>query len=123
MVTGQPLSGGPVTFGRLQDRPAAFLARHGYGHTLAPHEINYRANIWALKELKATRIVSVSAVGGIRADLGPGTIVVPSQMDTTADQKLRLPSGVSRWRSALCADTALAVGSGVVVGLIVDTFG
>jgi 5'-methylthioinosine phosphorylase len=83
---GEP--SGPVTFGRLKDRPAVFLARHGYGHTIAPHEINYRANLWALKELQATRVVSVAAVGGIRADLVPGTIVVPDQIiDYTSGRK------------------------------------
>jgi 5'-methylthioadenosine phosphorylase len=75
---GEP--SGPVTFGRLKNRPAAFLARHGYGHTIAPHEINYRANLWALKQLQATRVVSVAAVGGIRGDLGPGSIIVPDQI-------------------------------------------
>jgi 5'-methylthioadenosine phosphorylase len=57
-----------------------FLARHGYGHTIPPHEVNYRANIWALREEGATEIVSVASVGGIRPDLGPGTIVVPHQI-------------------------------------------
>jgi 5'-methylthioadenosine phosphorylase len=75
---GEP--SGPVTFGALKGRPAVFLARHGYGHTLAPHDINYRANLWALKESKVTRVVSVAAVGGIRDDLGPGVIVVPHQI-------------------------------------------
>ncbi|OGA30470.1 MAG: 5'-methylthioadenosine phosphorylase [Betaproteobacteria bacterium RIFCSPLOWO2_02_FULL_65_24] len=75
---GEP--SGPVTFGTLKERPAAFLARHGYGHTIAPHEINYRANLWALRELRATRVVSVAAVGGIREDLVPGTVVVPHQI-------------------------------------------
>src|SRR5687767_5756487 len=75
---GEP--SGPVTHGTLRDRPAVFLARHGYGHTIAPHEINYRANLWALKELRVTRVVSVAAVGGIRDDLVPGTLVVPDQI-------------------------------------------
>jgi 5'-deoxy-5'-methylthioadenosine phosphorylase len=75
---GEP--SGPVTFGTMKDRPTVFLARHGYGHTLAPHEINYRANLWALKESQVTGVVSVAAVGGIRNDLGPGTIVVPHQI-------------------------------------------
>jgi 5'-methylthioadenosine phosphorylase len=57
-----------------------FLARHGYGHTIPPHEVNYRANIWSLREEGATEIVSVASVGGIRPDLGPGTIVVPHQI-------------------------------------------
>jgi 5'-methylthioinosine phosphorylase len=70
----------PVTIGQLKGKPTAFLARHGYGHTIAPHEINYRANLWALKKAGVLRIVSVAAVGGIPADLGPGTLAVPRQI-------------------------------------------
>ena len=56
------------------------MARHGDGHTIAPHQVNYRANLWALREKGVREIVSVAAVGGIRHDLGPGTIVVPHQI-------------------------------------------
>lgn len=75
---GEP--SGPLTFGRLCDRPAVFIARHGYGHTIPPHEVNYCANLWALKQAGATSIVSIASVGGIRADLGPGNIVIPHQI-------------------------------------------
>jgi 5'-methylthioadenosine phosphorylase len=75
---GEP--SGALTFGRLKGRDVVFLARHGYGHTIPPHEVNYRANVWALRESGATEIVSVASVGGIRADLGPGTLVVPHQI-------------------------------------------
>jgi 5'-methylthioadenosine phosphorylase len=79
---------GALTFGRLGGADVVFLARHGYGHTLAPHEINYRANIWALKELKVDGVVSVATVGGIRADLGPGVLVLPHQIiDYTHSRK------------------------------------
>ena len=57
-----------------------FLARHGYGHTIAPHEVNYRANLWALKQTGATSVVSVASVGGIRNDLWPGALLVPHQV-------------------------------------------
>jgi len=57
-----------------------FLARHGDAHTIPPHQVNYRANLWALKEQGAREIVSVVSVGGIREDLGPGKIVVPHQI-------------------------------------------
>jgi 5'-methylthioinosine phosphorylase len=70
----------PVTIGRLMGRPTAFLARHGHGHTIAPHEINYRANLWALKNQGAQSVVSVAAVGGISSELAPGTLVVPDQI-------------------------------------------
>jgi 5'-methylthioadenosine phosphorylase len=83
---GEP--SGAMTFGRLADADVVFLARHGYGHTLAPHEINYRANIWALKELKVDGVVAIATVGGIRADLGPGSLVLPDQIiDYTHSRK------------------------------------
>lgn len=75
---GEP--SGAVTFGQIGGRPVAFLARHGYGHTIPPHEVNYRANVWALKQRGALGIVSVASVGCIRADLKPGDIVVPHQI-------------------------------------------
>ena len=71
---------GLLSFGAIRGVPVAFLARHGEGHSIPPHQINYRANLWALREKGAREIVSVAAVGGIRADLGPGTIVVPHQI-------------------------------------------
>jgi 5'-methylthioadenosine phosphorylase len=58
-----------------------FLARHGYRHTIPPHLVNYRANIWALVEsAAATQIISVASVGGIRNDLGPGVMLIPHQI-------------------------------------------
>jgi 5'-methylthioinosine phosphorylase len=75
---GEP--SGAITFGRLRQHEVMFIARHGYGHTIPPHEVNYRANLWALKEQGAQRIISVAAVGGIRADLSPGVIVLPDQI-------------------------------------------
>ena len=66
--------------GTVRGVPVIFLARHGDGHTIPPHQVNYRANLWALKEEGAREIVSVASVGGIRRDLGPGTIVVPHQI-------------------------------------------
>ena len=75
---GEP--SGALTFGRLCEQPVVFLARHGYGHTIPPHQVNYQANLWALKEARAEVIISVASVGGIRADLCPGTLVVPDQI-------------------------------------------
>jgi len=83
---GEP--SGALTFGRLAGSEVVFLARHGYGHTIAPHEINYRANIWALKDLDIEGIFALASVGGIREDLGPGTLVVPDQIiDYTHSRK------------------------------------
>jgi 5'-methylthioinosine phosphorylase len=75
---GEP--SGPLTFGAIRGMPVIFLARHGYAHTIPPHQVNYCANLWALKEQGAREIVSVVSVGGIRPDLGPGKIVVPHQI-------------------------------------------
>ncbi|TAN07698.1 MAG: S-methyl-5'-thioinosine phosphorylase [Rhodanobacteraceae bacterium] len=69
-----------IVLGRVGDRRVAFLARHGEGHTLAPHRINYRANIDALHALGARRVVGINAVGGIRADMGPRVLVLPDQL-------------------------------------------
>ena len=75
---GEP--SGPLTFGRISDCDVIFLARHGYGHTIAPHEVNYRANLWALKDAGADSVVSVASVGSIRKDLKPGSLVIPAQI-------------------------------------------
>jgi 5'-methylthioadenosine phosphorylase len=75
---GEP--SGALTFGRIAGEEVVFLARHGYGHTIPPHEVNYRANIWALKEQKVEGVISVASVGGIRADMKPGAIAVPHQI-------------------------------------------
>lgn len=71
---------GALTFGRIGACEVVFLARHGYGHTIVPHEVNYRANVWALREEGADSIVSVASVGGIRNDIWPGTLVLPHQI-------------------------------------------
>jgi len=75
---GEP--SGALTFGRLRGNDVVFLARHGYGHTIPPHAVNYRANLWALHAQGVDCVVSVASVGGIRADLGPGTLAVPHQI-------------------------------------------
>jgi 5'-methylthioadenosine phosphorylase len=79
----------PIALGRLSGRKVAFLARHGIGHTLPPSEVNYRANIWALKSLGVDRIVSVSAVGSLREDFVPGEIVIPDQLFDFTKNRLR----------------------------------
>jgi 5'-deoxy-5'-methylthioadenosine phosphorylase len=71
---------GPLTFGKLRGRDVVFLARHGHRHTLLPHEVNYRANLWALHARKARNVVAIASVGGIRADLAAGTLAVPDQI-------------------------------------------
>lgn len=71
---------GDIVVGDFSGRRLAFLARHGESHTLPPHRVNYRANLWALHSLGARKIIGVNAVGGIRADMGPRVIVVPDQI-------------------------------------------
>ncbi|HYA19884.1 MAG TPA: S-methyl-5'-thioinosine phosphorylase [Burkholderiales bacterium] len=75
---GEP--SGALTFGKIKGRDVIFLARHGYGHTIPPHQVNYRANIWALHTQRVSHVVSVASVGGIRPDLTPGTIAIPAQI-------------------------------------------
>ena len=70
---------GPVVEGTVGDLTVLFLPRHGIGHTIPPHRINYRANVDALKTLGADSIVTVSSVGSLQAELPPGTFVVPDQ--------------------------------------------
>jgi 5'-methylthioadenosine phosphorylase len=83
---GQPSS--PIIVGMLEGNRVAFLARHGIGHHITPSEVNYRANIYALKSLGAERVLSISACGSLRDDFAPGEIVVPDQLfDFTRDRK------------------------------------
>lgn len=82
---GRPSS--PLMLGELADRKVAFIARHGIGHSIKPSDVNYRANIYALKGLGVRRVLSVSACGSLREDYAPGEIVVPDQLfDFTKDR-------------------------------------
>ncbi len=75
---GEP--SGALTFGLLAGHEVVFLPRHGYGHTIPPHQINYRANLWAVREARVDGVFAVTTVGGVRDDFGPGTLVVPDQV-------------------------------------------
>lgn len=75
---GEP--SGPLTHGVLCGREVVFLARHGYGHTIPPHQVNYRANLWALKDIGVEKVIAIAAVGGIRDDLGPESLAIPDQI-------------------------------------------
>ncbi len=74
---GEPSS--PVMLGRLGGRAVAFLARHGLQHHLLPSEINFRANIWALKSVGVRTVIGVSAVGSLREEIRPGDLALPAQ--------------------------------------------
>ena len=75
-------------FGVLNGVEIVFLARHGQAHSIPPHEINYRANLWALKNQSVSGVIAVASVGGIRTEFGPGEIVIPDQIiDYTSGRK------------------------------------
>jgi len=70
---------GPLVLGAMEGVPVAFLARHGEGHRLLPHEVPYRANLWALKQAGARAVISFSAVGSLQAAHPPGSLRLPDQ--------------------------------------------
>ena len=125
---GEP--SGALTFGTIDGHAVMFLARHGYGHTIPPHQINYRANIWALHAQGAKNVVAIAAVGGIRDDLGPGALVIPDQIIdythgrastffTLADRGLQHIDFTFPYSSALramCLQAAQQAGETVVDG-------
>jgi 5'-methylthioadenosine phosphorylase len=75
---GSPSS--QITIGLLEGVKVGFIARHGLGHAITPTEVNYRANVYALKSLGAERVLSISACGSLREDYAPGEIVIPNQL-------------------------------------------
>jgi 5'-methylthioadenosine phosphorylase len=77
-----------IVLGTLEGKRVVFLARHGRGHRILPTEINYRANVYAMKELGVERIISVSAVGSLQEDLRPGEFLVPDQFFDRTKQRI-----------------------------------
>ncbi|HHA19922.1 MAG TPA: S-methyl-5'-thioinosine phosphorylase [Methylophaga sp.] len=75
---GQPSS--DLLVGEFQGHSVIFLPRHGEHHTIPPHRINYRANLWALHEQEVDQVIAIAAVGGIRNDMSPGILAVPDQI-------------------------------------------
>ncbi len=75
---GEPSA--PLVFGHLGGHQTVFLARHGHGHTIPPHDVNYRANIWALRDVGASHVIAVNAVGGITPPMTSGRLVIPDQI-------------------------------------------
>jgi 5'-methylthioadenosine phosphorylase len=75
---GEPSSA--LIFGQIAGRDVAFLARHGHGHTIPPHRVNYRANLWALKHRGVDTILAVASVGAIASACAPGDLVLPNQL-------------------------------------------
>jgi 5'-methylthioadenosine phosphorylase len=103
---------GPLMLGALAGREVAFLARHGQNHQLLPGEINFRANIWALKSAGVRTVIAVSAVGSLRGEIRPGELTLPSQyLDFTRGTRVASFFGrgvVAHVASArpVCASTA-----------------
>lgn len=75
---GEPSS--PLRIGRCKGCRIVFLARHGHGHALAPHAINYRANLWALKQAQVDWLIACATVGAISPAISPGSLCVPDQL-------------------------------------------
>jgi 5'-methylthioadenosine phosphorylase len=119
----------PIVKAVYQNTKMLFLPRHGQNHEQLPHEINYPANIFALKKLGATRIISVSATGSLQEDISPGDIVFPSQYFDWTRGKRRssffgsglsahistaepVCPGLARWMADLARETGLTCHSG-----------
>ena len=85
----------PLVFGELAGVEVVFLARHGGGHTIPPHAVNYRANIWALHSIGVKNLLAIATTGGIASDLSPGDIVLPHQIiDYTHGRKTTYHDGI-----------------------------
>jgi len=110
---------GEVILGEINGKQVLFLARHGAAHRLLPHEINYRANVFALKRAGATMILGLSAVGSLRMELEPGDLVMPEQyFDWTKSDRARtfFGNGIAVHVSTAKPVSAALVGSVVAAG-------
>jgi len=110
---------GEVILGEIDGKQVLFLARHGAAHRLLPHEINYRANVFALKRAGATMILGLSAVGSLRMELEPGDLVMPEQyFDWTKSDRARtfFGNGIAVHVSTAKPVSAALVGSVVAAG-------
>jgi len=124
---GEP--SGPVHLGSLDGAPVAFLARHGEGHRFTPSEVNYRANIWALKSLGVERLISVSAVGSLQARHRPGELRLVGQFidktrhrqDTFFGEGLVAHVSFAEPTCAHVADALLAAGRALALALEGDS--
>lgn len=113
-----------LSIGDVAGRTVAFLPRHGRRHSLPPHRINYRANLWALRTVGVRQVLAPGAVGGLQPELGPGTLVVPDQLvdrtsgreQTYYDGRPRPDGQVPRVVHAPFADPYCPVGRATVLG-------
>jgi 5'-methylthioadenosine phosphorylase len=114
---------GDIILGKVGHHKILFLARHGRGHRLLPHEINYRANIFALKQAGATMVLGLSAVGSLRIDLEPGDLVMPEQyFDWTKGDRARtfFGNGVAAHVSTAKPVSAALVNAVVQAGMLIN---
>src|SRR5690242_14603541 len=120
---GEPSSA--LLFGQIGARDVVFLARHGHGHTIPPHRVNYRANLWALKQRGVGTILAVASVGGIAPSYRPGDLVLPHQLiDYTSGRETTFFDGSDRvvihvdftepYSPALRAHCLAAAGAGAI---------
>ncbi|HET8897694.1 MAG TPA: S-methyl-5'-thioinosine phosphorylase [Rhodanobacteraceae bacterium] len=94
-----------IAVGECDGQRLAFLTRHGAGHRIAPHQVNYRANLWALRELGARRVIAVNAVGGIRDDMAPAVMAIPDDIiDYTWGREATFNDGSAEVRHAEFAE-------------------
>jgi 5'-methylthioadenosine phosphorylase len=106
----------PVLTGYVGDRPVAFMPRHGRDHRFPPHRVPYRANLWALAAVGVRQVLAPCAVGSLRAELGPGSLVVPDQVvDRTAGRESTYYDGVGPVVHVSFADPYCPVGRRAVV--------
>ncbi len=109
---GEPSSA--LIFGQVVGRDVVFLARHGHGHSIPPHRVNYRANLWALKHRNVDAILAVASVGAIASVHAPGDLVLPHHTPTvrsfgTAASPRRAPPA---WPCTMAVSTELCPGRG-----------
>ena len=106
----------PVVIGEVAGRRVAFVPRHGRDHRYPPHRVNYRANVWALRAVGARQILGPCAVGSMRPDLGPGSLVVPDQLiDRTWGREHTVYDGVGPVVHVAFADPYCPRGRAAVV--------
>jgi len=130
-VTPYGAPSGPVVLARHGDVRVAFLARHGPSHRVPPHRVNHRANLWALKEAGADRILATSSVGSLKLPLRPGTFVVPHDfvsfwnIPTFFDEEVRhvTPSIDEALRKTLLASARTARARASPKGIYVQATG
>ncbi len=118
-----------LVVGTLHGRTVAFVARHGHDHRFPPHRINYRANLWALRSLGVRQVLAPCAVGSLRQELGPGTVVVPDQVvDRTWGREHTVYGEVGAvvhvsFADPYCARGRAAVGAALQAGTIPHELG